>query len=418
MSTKRFNIVRSLIGGIMFFLISTYAAVPVIPDASPEAQALLNYIYDMYGKKILSGQMYAPWAKIDETEYVYQTTGKYPAIRGQDLINESANNNEIQDAIDWWKAGGIPTIMWHWGAPTVGEGYEASKNNGKPLAAGYVDKCLTVGTNENREMMLDLDRIAAHLLKLKKANVPVIWRPMHECSGGWFWWDMNGGEGFKKLWKFMFDYYTKTKGLNNLIWFLGYDGSADNGYNPGTGYYDLVGTDTYGDNSAHESMYKAVKAIHGSTMPIVYHECGTPPNPDLCKSKDAMWSWFMVWHTEHIFGVDKNYLKSVYAHDLVITRDEVPNIMAEYGPAVATKSVSQITGSNVTFNRNKVSIDGTAQKSNYTLSLFDLNGKLIYRKVVSGSSALPISSVAAKGSYIIVVKNSSIKLLNKKIVFN
>lgn len=331
MSNQISKSILCLMCSILLLVKLNHAAMPVSQNASIEACALLNYIYDMYGENILSGQMYAPWASTDETEYVYQITGKYPALRGQDLINEGANNNEIQDAINWWRAGGIPTIMWHWGCPTVGEGYNASKNNDKPLAAGYVDKCLTPGTIENTEMMKDLDRIAGHLLKLKNAKIPIIWRPMHECSGGWFWWDKNGPDGFKKLWRFMFDYFTKTKGLNNLLWFLGYDGSPENAYNPGVGYYDLVGSDTYGDNSAHEGMFNACKSIHGSTIPIAYHECGTPPLVDLCKSKNAMWAWFMVWHTGHIFNVDQTHLKAVYSHNLVITRDEIPDIVKIYG---------------------------------------------------------------------------------------
>jgi hypothetical protein len=103
------------------------AATPVTLNASPEARALLNYLYSVYGKKTLSGQMWAPWAKKDEIQTIYEITGKYPALRGQDYINESANKRENQLAIEWWKSGGIPTIMWHWGAPSIGEGFVNSK---------------------------------------------------------------------------------------------------------------------------------------------------------------------------------------------------------------------------------------------------------------------------------------------------
>jgi mannan endo-1,4-beta-mannosidase len=78
-------------------------------------------------------------------------------------------------------------------------------------------------------------------------------------------------------------------------------------------------------------MYRAVKKITGTRIPITYHECGTPPNPDSCFSKGAMWSWWMEWHTEHLRKVDKKYLKYVYNHDLIITKDEVPDIMSRYG---------------------------------------------------------------------------------------
>ncbi len=66
-------------------------------------------------------------------------------------------------------------------------------------------------------------------------------------------------------------------------------------------------------------------------MPITYHECGTPPNPDKCISEGTLWSWWMEWHTSYLQKVDKEYMKSVYNYDLIITLDEVPDIMKKYG---------------------------------------------------------------------------------------
>jgi mannan endo-1,4-beta-mannosidase len=307
------------------------SAHPVNPDASPEARILLDYIRSTFGKQMLTGQMEAPWG-IEEIPYLQTHTGKLPAIRGQDLINESSNNREINEAINWWKAGGIPTIMWHWGAPTVGEGYDASK--------GTIDvnKCFVAGSNENKEMMLDLKRIADHLAKLRDAKVPVIWRPMHECSGGWFWWDKSGGPAFVQLWKLMFDYFTKERGLNNLIWFLGYDGSPSAAYNPGPGYYDIVGGDTYATNSPFAGIYNSAKTIHGTDIPIALHECGSLPDPAAAKAQDVLWSWFMVWHTGHLSALDKTALKAIYNHDLTLTRDELPSFADWTGVGLARHS--------------------------------------------------------------------------------
>lgn len=170
-----------LVGALSVSLSGARAATPVTPNASPGARALLNFIHDMYGEKTLSGQMWAPWG-IDEIETVERITGKLPAIRGQDYIHERANNRENQLAMQWWKAGGIPTIMWHWGAPSKGEGYNQSK------MAIDIDRCFEPGTAEHTAMWKDLRRIADHLTELRDAKVPVLWRPMHECDGNWFWW--------------------------------------------------------------------------------------------------------------------------------------------------------------------------------------------------------------------------------------
>jgi hypothetical protein len=293
---------------------------PVTPNASPEARALLNYLYSVYGKKTLSGQMWAPWAKSDEIRTVFEITGKYPALRGQDYIHERSNKRENELAIEWWKAGGIPTIMWHWGAPSKGEGYEQSK------MAINIDSCFIPGTKQYNAMWSDLKRIADHLTELRDANVPVLWRPMHECDGNWFWYGKQGGERFVKLWKTMFDYFTRERKLNNLIWVLCHTGDPSAEWDPGKAYYDIAGGDSYGKGT-QAPLFNKLKAIHGETIPIPYHECGTLPDPDECFKNNVTWSWWMLWHTSHLYNHNKDDLKRIYNHDLVITRDELPDIM-------------------------------------------------------------------------------------------
>jgi len=302
------------------------AATPVSPNASPEAKAVLNYLHEQFGKKTLSGQMYAPWAALDETELVKNATGKYPAIRGQDLITESANNKEMQQAIAWWKAGGIPTVMWHWGAPSIGEGYDNSK---KTID---IAKCFQTGTPEYTAMWADLKRIADHLQTLRDANVPVLWRPMHENDGGWFWYGKgsNGADAakyFVKLWQTMFTYFTVDRKLNNLIWVMCHSGSPKAAWNPGAAYVDLAGGDTYAStNDPQLGIFNSVKSIYGATMPKPLHECGILPDPDKAFQQGATWSWWMLWHTSYAENHDKADMKRIYNHDKVVTRDELPDL--------------------------------------------------------------------------------------------
>ncbi len=295
------------------------------PVPSKEAVALYKYLLDLKGKKILSGQQDSPWG-IDEFSYLKTVTGKQPAIKGMDFIKQNDNANEVQKAIDWWKAGGIPTIMWHWGAPGKGEGYESSKK------AIDIDSCFIEGSVQYKAFWSEL-KIKGDLLEhLRNANVPILWRPFHELNGNWFWWGKQGPEKFKRLWITMFDYLVKERKLNNLIWVLCYTGQPNPDWYPGDQYVDIAGADTYekGDGPQPE-MFNKVKSIIGDKFPIAYHECGIPPDPDKCISEGIIWSWWMEWHTSWLEKVDKTYLKKVYDHELVITLDEVPNIMAKYG---------------------------------------------------------------------------------------
>ena len=67
--------------------------------------------------------------------------------------------------------------------------------------------------------MADLKVTADYLKQLADARVPVLWRPLHEIDGGWFWWtDPEKPENTAALWRLMFDYFVKERKLHNLIW--------------------------------------------------------------------------------------------------------------------------------------------------------------------------------------------------------
>ena len=43
--------------------------------------------------------------------------------------------------------------------------------------------------------------------------------PLHEIDGGWFWWtDKKKPENTAALWRLMYDHFTRTRKLDNLIW--------------------------------------------------------------------------------------------------------------------------------------------------------------------------------------------------------
>src|SRR5208283_171686 len=170
--------------------------------------------------------------------------------------------------------------------------------------------------------MADLDRTATELTRLRDAHVAVLWRPFHELNGGWFWWGKNGPDAAKRLWKLMYERYTKTHKLNNLIWVLGYTGKPDAKWFPGDAYVDIAGADTYGPGTQHP-MFESVVAIVGKDMPVCYHECGPIPDPAAMMADGTRWSWFLTWHTIHIKQQNSaEQVKKVYNHPYVVTLDK------------------------------------------------------------------------------------------------
>lgn len=284
--------------------------------ASKEAKALYKKLLKIHKEgKMLSGQMWAPWG-IDEIEHVKEVTGKYPAVRGHDLIHDRSNYREIELMTDWHRRGGIVTLMWHWGAPTKGEGYEQSK------MTIDVAKCFEEESAENKAMWDDLKRVADWLTMLRDAKVPVLWRPMHEFDGKWFWYGKGGGENFKKLWETMFLYFTKERKLNNLIWVLPHSDKIDLSYMVDTKMFDIVGPDTY-RKEMQQQLYNKVEDMYGKGRMVPLHECGTLPNPEECKRNNTKWIWWMLWHTGHLTNHDRDELIRIYNHPDVLTLDEL-----------------------------------------------------------------------------------------------
>src|SRR5690349_8829219 len=100
----------------------------------------------------------------------------------------------------------------------------------------------------HRRWLKELDRVAEGLEQLKKAGVVVLWRPFHEMNGDWFWWNGKDPDTFIKLWRQMFDYFTTTKQLDNLLWVYSPNhGKKTTDYYPGDRYVDIVGLDAYTD---------------------------------------------------------------------------------------------------------------------------------------------------------------------------
>ncbi|MES2672897.1 MAG: glycosyl hydrolase [Pseudomonadota bacterium] len=301
------------------------------PNPSLEAVALFDYLKDQYTQKTLTGQQESTWAvggALHELNFIFDATGKAPALLGLDYLNhfDSAYVAGVtQRAADWYKnKNGIATICWHWGSPSVGQGYENSK---KPFD---IDKALTAGTTENIAMLKDLDIVAAELAKLRDQNVPILWRPFHEFTGTWFWWGMGGADRFKRLWIYMYNYYTFDKGLSNLVWVLGYTGEPSAAYYPGDAYIDIAAADTYvTHHDSLKTLYDRVATIVGAKRPIALHENGPIPDPDLVVTDAANWSYFMTWHTSFLTDGIANTsttLNKAFNHDHYITRDELPSL--------------------------------------------------------------------------------------------
>jgi mannan endo-1,4-beta-mannosidase len=222
---------------------------PVNPNADAGATALYNLLRANYGKKILSGQQEVQWA-----DWIQQQVGKTPAILGLDLMDYSPSRVEFQghysqaveQAIAFNNKGGIVTFCWHWNAP-VGL-YNTAE---RPWYSGFytdatdfnIATALADTTNANYTLLIrDIDAIAVELKRLEDAGVPVLFRPLHEAEGKWFWWGAQGPAYAKQLWDIVYERLTNHHGINNLIWV--WNSVAEDWY-PGDATVDVLSADVY-----------------------------------------------------------------------------------------------------------------------------------------------------------------------------
>ncbi len=302
------------------------------PRATPSTRSLFAYLVDLFGRKILSGQQ-----SMDEVEYVQGVTGKTPAIGAFDLIDYSPSRIQFgalpwgssESWIDWLQAGdGIVTLCWHWNAPD-----DLINQKDKEWWRGFYTSATTFDlaaaladpqSVHYQHLLRDIDAIAVELQKFEDADVPVLWRPLHEASGGWFWWGASGPEAFKELWRLMVDRLVNVHGLHNLIWVYT---SGDPDWYPGDAYVDVVSLDIYTDPSSSMSgEWEDILASFDGRKLITLSESGTLPDPDKVRTFATWWSWFAVWSgPEFIRAVDRSFLTRVYADEDVITRDELPD---------------------------------------------------------------------------------------------
>jgi mannan endo-1,4-beta-mannosidase len=316
--------------------ISPVPATLIDPAASANTHSLMNYLTGIYGSKTLAGQQ-GPLT----TSYITKAGGVLPALSATDFMDYSPSrlafgsnpNNESERMIRWaHQTGGVVSMMWHWNAPSGlinTPGHEWWRGFYTDSTTFDVADALAHPGGANYNLLLrDIDAISAQLKKFQDAHVPVLWRPLHEAQGGWFWWGAKGPDAFKGLWNLMYDRMTNVNGLHNLIWVYT-SSDAEEGFQnwyPGDNKVDVVGVDVYTDKSSSMSgqWLNMLDQYNGKKL-VTLSETGTLPNANLLRERNARWSYFNPWDQN---AVVNNYtdteLRTLLNDADVITLNELP----------------------------------------------------------------------------------------------
>lgn len=332
----------------------------VSKNANKATRQLFEYLKSIYGKKVLSGQQYLQPAELEDAVYC-KITGRLPAVRGYDLLDmdKSIKHSQTERAIWWAKNGGcIITMCWHWYAPdnifdtanSMWSFYYKTTDYDRKTSFDLL-KAVELGTPEYRFAVEKIDKAAGELRKLERENIPVLWRPLHEAAGSWFWWGNRGNDGgksaeaYKKLWYMIYDRLENYHKLSNLIWV--WNGQSEEmAVNPNT--YDLCGEDVYSelplDHSSQKKKFLEVTSYTRGKMAALT-ECGYIPDPEELKKDNVKWLWWLPWWGGFVYKTDENRrpvfderglplhnpdkfseseLRSYFNNDYCVTLDKLP----------------------------------------------------------------------------------------------
>jgi mannan endo-1,4-beta-mannosidase len=165
----------------------------------------------------------------------------------------------------------------------------------------------------------DIDAIAVQLKKLSDAKVPVIWRPLHEAGGGWFWWGAKGATAGKALYNIIYDRIVNYHGIHNLIWAWS---SPEPEWYPGNNKVDLIGYDSYPgahNYTVQKPMFDQLYKIVNGEKLIAMTENGPIPDIQMCFEMDAPWAYFMSWSDLVSAQNSSQHIKDVFANPSVLT---------------------------------------------------------------------------------------------------
>ncbi|MDR2687613.1 MAG: glycoside hydrolase family 26 protein [Oscillospiraceae bacterium] len=338
------------------------------PQASPQAKALLAWLQKQYGKHTLSGQFVSPYE--DYAKPVFRDAqgsldvrltnelaalqeaagGKLPAVLGLDFTGvEFIDYGQWDDwvtrfALQWHELGGIVTFCWHWLMPkdiTKPEAewsrWESAFNPG--LTNFNLEQALADESGVGYQCLLrGIEKVAGQLQALKDAGVPVLWRPLHEAAGGWFWWGSSGAEAYLGLYNLLYDKLVGEYGLHNLIWV--WNAQRTDWY-PGDGRADILADDPYPPGNykwlypvdpARAVRFKYTRRADGARM-VAMAENDKLPDLNMMWDQNVKWLYFCTWDREKLLKPDPDNQPYGYLREVSEEYDSVQAMRAMYNDA-------------------------------------------------------------------------------------
>lgn len=450
---------------ILFIFLPRVADAQVDADVTEKTMVLydnLKHVQNssqfLFGQEFFNSFRYTSGSAHGEKEYSdsKSVTGSHPAVLGSDfhyyLEKDDTERSYHTEAVKWaYQQGYVITFDWHLsGRGTTSYEYQAASkdlvnnivndlNGDRAWYLGELDKVINI---INNELIVDTERI------------PIIFRPLHEMNGGWFWWGSQATTpaNYIELYRMMVT-YIKEK-TNTVLFCWSPNAPVNFNYYPGDDYVDVLGVDAYEANAmtVRSELALIVDHAQANSKVAVFSETGYRLDDGTTagnNARSAYWkhtilpailddpaqkaqkiAWVLTWinaswsfpyvpYSNSTQEAKQNFVdfkESPY----VLFGDEAPNMYSPFpilSIAEDLKDGVAITVHPVPAS-DMVTISLLGFDESSTASIFDMQGKLVHELTVNGGTVtLDSDALLSSGAYILKVADSR-KVLSKKLLVN
>lgn len=255
---------------------SRHSVQPSKPVYNAQAKALDRMLKQLVkDRKVMFGMAnpttigfsYGPVNYDIESSDCKDITGDNPAFHESDFMWYQQDTvfweNDVKAMKAAWRRGAVIGYCWHLKGPRSGK-----FSVGDGSSDYYLAQEILSNPDRSTNPMLDwfLDKCDEYVIPVfKELDCPVVFRPFHEMTGGWFWWGKQiGAENYRKLFRLTVD-YIRSKDIDNVLYSWSPDKFADFSYYPGDDYVDVIGLDIYEpglvDYYPHEKLIENLQKI-------------------------------------------------------------------------------------------------------------------------------------------------------------
>lgn len=452
---------KKLLGASALALLFSHspALAQIDPDASDKTLALyqnLKVIQNkeqfLFGQEFFNSFRYSAGGAHGEKEYSDSkaVTGAHPAVLGSDFhyyLDKSDTERAYHtEAVKWaYQQGYVITFDWHLsGRGTNTYQYDAAT---KDLANNIVN-----GLNGDREWYFgELDKAIAIInedLVVEGEQIPIVFRPLHEMNGGWFWWGSRSTnpENFKTLFRLTVDYFKERTSTVLFCWSP--NSPVNFNYYPGDEYVDILGLDAYEvtESSFRQQIAPIVDHAQANGKVAVFSETGNrtdngeeasnywkntvlPGIVDDPSGKGLKIAWVLTWinaswsfpyvpHPNSSQAAKQSFIAFKEAPQ-VLFGDEIPSMYEQLALGIDETKKEQERDDLKLYpmpntNELHIHLKGFAQRT--AISIYDMNGKLVYQmKTSSEKTKLNVQGILEPGMYLVKAFDRN-KTISKKLL--